>query len=466
MSRLRPASRCHLVLTGVHLALASTVTAQTNVPAARPAFENLRFREDWSAAPTGDPLDPLKHIALSTDGRMWLSLGGHMRVRGEAVRNFLGGGAGDRTDAFGLARTHLHADLHVAGVLRTFVELRHADVNGRDLPGGARAIDRDRHDLANAFVELTINRGTVRTLARLGRQELMLGRERIVSPLDWVNVRRVFHGASVEARRGATTWGAFVVRPVIVHPDRGDAPDARTGFGGATLAWSQPPSGRVLEGALLVKHVQALGATPVPRRWTATARAMTPVGRPDLVLEVEGGFQRSGGSGATHPWMIATDLAFAPVMPWSPSVTLGVDRSSGTQAGGAPQQGTWDQLYPLGHAYAGFADVFGRRNLIEERLVVQAAPRPSLRLRAAGHAFQRSSRADAAYDVSGAVFRPAALSAPRGLGTELDVTAQWKYGRHLRLDGGVARFAPGAFLRATGSARPYSWVFASLSATF
>lgn len=441
--------------------------AQSAAPAPRPAFENLRFREDWSRTPRGDPRDPLKHIALSDGGSIWLSLGGHVRLRGESVDGFLAGGPGTREDGFGLLRTHLHADLHIGRHVRGFFEGRYAEVSGRELPGGARALDRNRGDWGNAFVEVAGTTSGITSAARVGRQELLLGRERIVSPLDWANVRRVFEGVTLESKRGPVTVGLLGVRPLKVLADRADVSDKATVLWGGTLAWQSAQRGRVLEGAMLMKQVDAIGTAPSARRATAAGRLLTPVGRRDLVLELEGGIQRvHGGADVTTASMIASDLTWSPAARWAPAVTVGADRASGTRAGQATQSGTWDQLYPLGHAYAGFADVLGRRNLVEERLVVQFSPHHQARVRTAFHAFQRASRADAAYDVGGGIFRAPGVNASARIGTEVDATIQWRLGRHLRLDGGVSRFMPGQFLRDTGSARRYSFVFSSVTATF
>lgn len=450
-------------------ALAQQPPAAPPATAPRPAYDNLRFREDWSAVQRGDAFDPLKRIALNDSGSVWLSLGGHVRARGESVQNFLGGGIGTRDDAFGLLRAHLHADLRVGPHARLFLETRQSVAVDRDLPGGARLIDRNTLDLGNAFAEVS---GAVmgrQTSLRLGRQELALGRERIVSPLDWVNVRRVFHGAALESQRGPLTLGAFAMRPLTVIRTRADVADTRTAFWGSTVAWQRPKNPRVIEGALLVKEVNAVGATPRARRATATARVITPVGISGVLLEVEGGAQQVlTGSAVSYASMISSDLTWSRAGGWAPALSVGVDRSSGTGAGaGATAQSeTWDQLYPLAHAFAGFADALGRRNLIEERVVLQASPRAAVRLRLAAHLFQRASVSDAVYDAAGAVLRASAAGASRAIGAEVDATAQWRIGRHVRLDGGAARFAPGQFMRDTGASSAYTWLYTSLTTTF
>ena len=433
----------------------------------RPAFEGLRFREDWSNKTTGDAFDPIKHIALNAAGGVWLSLGGHVRVRGERDRNFMGGGAGDRDDSFTLARAHVHADLHLGSSVRFFLEGRESYANGRALPGGIRVSDRNDLDFGNAFAEYVFSTPGQRISARVGRQEFLLGRERIVSPLDWANVRRVFEGAALDVRRGALSIGAFATHPLVVNRTHVDAPDHRTTFWGSNATWQQAKSPRIVEGALLIKSTAARGVDPFAERASAIGRVVTPLMVRGVLLEVEGGLQqvRSGGNTSVAS-MLATDLTWSRTTAWSPSIGVGVDRASGTGAGDVAQSGTWDQLYPLAHAYAGYADVLGRRNLMEERLVAQISPRPTVRIRISAHAFQRASSFDAAYDPSGGILRAAGTSASDWIGTEGDATVQWRIGRHVRLDGGGARFAPGQFMRDTGAARPYSWLFGSMTTTF
>jgi hypothetical protein len=164
--------------------------------------------------------------------------------------------------------------------------------------------------------------------------------------------------------------------------------------------------------------------------------------------------------------MFALDVTRAFGIRWSPSVTLGFDVSSGSGSDDPPQSHTWDVLYTLGHSYTGYADVNGRRNLTEARGVVQAVPLESLRLRLGAHAFRRTSLDDAVYDDGGNVFRAAVAGAPAAIGAEVDFTAQWRFARFFRADAGIARYAPGDFLRATGPALPYTWGFASLAVTY
>src|SRR3989338_1212679 len=147
------------------------------------------------AAPLrGQQPPPLKHVSLSHDGSAWVALGGQGRLRGEAWRNFGFGSALDPDDAFLLNRALANADLHLGTNLRLFAEAKSAVLTNRSLPGGRRPIDADDLDLQQAYLELAFPVGTGALAGRVGRQELLFGKQRLVSPLDWSNTRRSFEG--------------------------------------------------------------------------------------------------------------------------------------------------------------------------------------------------------------------------------------------------------------------------------
>jgi len=102
----------------VRAAYGQTSNAPTAVQ--RPAYEWMRFTEDWSVlrgkdlSRTDDFWDRVKFISLNANGSVWLSLGGQLRERAEYYRNFLFGASEPaQSDAYLLSRFRLSADLHV-----------------------------------------------------------------------------------------------------------------------------------------------------------------------------------------------------------------------------------------------------------------------------------------------------------------------------------------------------------------
>ena len=67
---------------------------------------------------------------------------------------------------------------------------------------------------------------------RFGRQELLYGAQRLISPLDWSNTRRTFEGFSLLTKGDFWDIDAFATRPVNIFPDAQDRPDSSRVFSG------------------------------------------------------------------------------------------------------------------------------------------------------------------------------------------------------------------------------------------
>jgi hypothetical protein len=467
---------CRSALGAILLVAAAPLPGRGQLPAnraaaTRPQYQVLRFNESWPAirdSVGGDAFDPIKHVPLAPGGSSYLSFGGQLRFRGESSRGFLLGGPGIRDDDFALSRLLLHGDLHVGTHLRAFVELKHATVAGRELPGGKRPLDEDVHDIQNAFIDLSAPLWSWRATARLGRQELLFGAERLLSPLDWTNTRRTFQGARAILTRGGIKAEAFAVNPVVIRQRERNRPDDDVNVWGASLERASASGPSRLQLYAIGLNENRVAPAVSQRRTTTGARIQQalPLG---TVAQVEGAWQ-SGHVGADRlsAWFVATDLTRAfTQLPLRPSFSVGADVASGDNAPGDGVSGTFGQLYPLAHAYAGFMDVLGRQNLTELRAVMSLVLPPGVQLRVSAHDFARATRGDAIYGVSGGVLRPAAPNSSRAIGRELDITAGYRIGRHLRLDVGYGHFNPATVLRlSSAGAVPSDWAFASTSFTF
>lgn len=448
----------------------ASLAAQTAAPPPRPDYRVTRFDENWSALrKTGTPekLDALKFAPLNESGSAYLSLGGQIRGRSENVRNFGLSAAAGRDDSFELVRLLLNADMHLGPHVRLFAEGKHALAFGRELPGGKRPLDQDEWDLQNAFGELIVEGATL----RVGRQELLIGSQRLVSPLDWTNTRRTFEGIRVTGRKGTLSLDGFLTRPVTVANTDFNKRDSATTFSGFSVRpfAAAPRFSWELYGLILAQDAPGLwGFTGEQDRVTFGARTTGEAGSPTLRFEVEAAYQT--GAIAEHEisaWFVASDLIKSfPAAKAKPSLGIGFDVASGDGDPTDDVVGTFHQLYPLGHAYLGYMDLLGRQNMIEARVVTTVAPTRALSGRAALHRFLRASTADAVYGVTGAI-SSAGPGMARAVGTELDLTAAYKVDRHAKIDVGYGHFDPGAFLEggAAGAASS-DWAFVSTTLTF
>src|SRR5207253_4170036 len=99
-------------------------------------------------------------------------------------------------DDYHLIRTRVYGDVWYRDRLRLYVEFIEAHSFNNQLP--PRVIDRNPADFLNLFADLKVlDRFGVPAYLRIGRQELLYGSQRLISPLDWANTRRTFQGAKL-----------------------------------------------------------------------------------------------------------------------------------------------------------------------------------------------------------------------------------------------------------------------------
>jgi hypothetical protein len=110
-------------------------------------------------------------------------------------------------------------------------------------------------------------------------------------------------------------------------------------------------------------------------------------------------------------------------------------------------------LFPLGHAYLGFADFIGRRNITAVNVGANFKISPKVTARAAIHSFYKTEKEDAVYNAGGGVIR-AALADGGGsahIGNELDLTLNYAISRNLAAQFGLVYFQTGDVVEETGS---------------
>ena len=475
-SRDRLIRLARALVLGASLCSPADLAAQAAAPPPRPEFRVTRFDEDWSVlqgrAEEGGRLDALKYMPLADSAAIYVSIGGQLRYRTESVSNFLLDGTPGRSDAFGLTRVLLHADVHVSWPLRLFVEGKHALAQGRDLPGGRRPLDQDQWELQNAFVDVACCGPTPGATLRLGRQELLLGSQRLLSPLDWTNTRRTFEGAKLTGRVSGLLLDAFWTRPVIIRVDGANLSDDNSVFTGLTVRPATP--GSLAWETYLMRLEQGSetllwGRQGEHDRVTIGGRLSKALGSGATRVEVEGAWQ--GGTLADEDisaFFVASDVtrSFAALLA-RPTVGVGFDYASGDDEPGDDRAGTFHQLFPLAHAFAGYMDILGRQNLVEIRAVTTAAPAAPLVLRVSGHHFLRANDADGAYAVGGGALRAPSGSSERTIGSEVDVLATYRPSPESRLEIGYGHFFPGAFMtESAAGATDSDWVYAAVVLTF
>jgi hypothetical protein len=479
--------RCTTLLV---LCITSAAGAQTTKPAASalapPAYTPLRWNENYGylrSAPDTDPWDPIKYIPLHEDGDWYLSFGAQARYRYEFFDNFNFGAPGQQDgNGYHLGRLLGHVDAHFGPNVRGFVQLIAAGETGRD-PGERLGLDENDFDFHQAFVDVTIPLADRSLTVRAGRQNLLYGAQRLISPLDWTNTRRTFDGAKASLALSKThTLDAFLVNPVVV--DEGPIDHSNDDdFAGVydTIALPDVLSGAATQVELYGLYLDRRSATFAQgtgeeQRYTVGGRFSTNPKPWDFDVEAAyqfGDFDGGIKGGDISAWMFASEAGYTfGDQLLTPRVYLGFDVASGDDDPTDGRLETFNQLFPLGHAYFGYIDVIGRQNVIdlhpgfELTLAKEQRHLKKLSLRTDYHLFWRYSDADAIYGVGSGIQRPDAASGATYIGSELDLLLSWQIDRHKAAYVGYSHFFAGDFIDETGPDEDIDFFYAAMTYTF
>ena len=389
-----------------------------------------------------------------------VSFGGESRLKYHDENNHAKSRLDGRDNSFLLNRLRLYGDLEIGEHLRVFGEMVDARSFGESF--APRGTEEVHWDLLNGFGEI---RGVVQGMdlhLRGGRQELLFGAQRLISPLDWGNTRRSFDGGRAGLTSAQFDVSAWFVFPRTIEPDATSDRDEDTRFAGAYATYRM---NRDLLLDLYALHLDREDEDAGERgTWTLGARHAGQEG--GLFWELEGAYQfgdqKAPGTGAaTGPeldvsagmFTIGLGYDFAELLPWKPRLSLYYDLATGDDDPDDGEVNTFDQLFPLAHAYFGFIDLVGRRNVEALSLRLSLQPHPRLKLSLAGHRFALESAQDALYNAGGAAIRrdPGGRSGSE-VGQELDVTATVSVLDRVALQLGYAHFWGGDFVDDTGAA--------------
>ena len=324
----------------------------------------------------------------------------------------------------------------------------------------------DTFEVQQAFLDYTIDLGDSSSITlRPGRQELLFGKQRIVSPLPWGNTLRHWQGVStiidvqdwninafyteflpVDKTQPNTTqdiefWGAYATTPLASGALTFDAYGLNLRRPGASFN----------------------GTFGVEDRWTLGARLGGQPTGGNLDFDVESAYQLGQvGEQDISAYMLASELGyrFASVA-WKPRVWVGADIASGDDGAGG-KLGTFNQLFPLGHAYLGYADMVGRQNSVDLSVGLALSLRTNLSLAVSMHSFRLENESDAFYSAGGGVVVPGGTSDSKDLGEELDLTLKFNAQRHASLLVGYSHFYAGEVLADAGSKNDIDFVYVSL----
>jgi hypothetical protein len=446
-------------------------------PKASPSpYRDPFYNNDFSALDkpdqvSSDPFDALKRICVAP--RTTLDLGGEYRLRFHDEHNLLLNGL---DNDFLLQRTRLYGDLWYDGWLRAYAEFIDATSAFEDLT--PRTNEENRSDFLNLFGEAKLwADGCGRSLsARVGRQELLYGNQRLISPLDWANTRRTFDGAKLFWKSDTWNVDGFWTRPVPFsqHTNNDhnfDHPDQSQQFYGAYAAYHAIENHtwdffylRLEEADLRNSAGARIG------RSDANTFGARYLGRcSEWLWELEGGYQ-FGDFGALDQsagyYTVGLGYEFR-CLPWKPTLWTYFDWASGDSDPTDGDRGTFNQLFPLGHKYFGYADLVGRQNIEDWNFLFTAKPHDRVSLLAWWHIFRLEESRDSLYNAAGTATRTDATGASgTDVGQELDFTVQIQFNQHADVLFGYSHFFAGDFIANTGVGDDADFFYTTFSFKF
>ncbi len=389
--------------------------------------------------------DQTKYVPLGDRAQEYLSFGGDVRERVEAVDSRLLGFGSKQVETYDLSRVLLFADVQY-DAFRVFVQCGSHEETGRE---HALPTDVDRADLQQGFLDYACEVGSGRLTLRAGRFEMSFDGGALIGLRDGPNVRQVWDGAWAYYTLKDARLDAFLVRPVDVTPDYFDD----HGIPGQTL-WGV--------------HLDAAPATTAPVKFsafyygsimpqvifaprpgreethTAGVRALAARGAFDGSVGLIGQAGTFAGRGVLA-WAGHADGGWTLPLPWTPRLGIRADvLSGGNDAHGTVH--TFNALYP-NYAYSTEATIEAPANLLQAGMTLDASPWRDVTVRYTLEGLWRYSTQDAFYAAPTFPLVRADGTSRRFSGVEQQIEVTWHLNRFIDLTTAYVRFDPAAFLR-------------------
>jgi len=429
--------------------------------AAAAAYKGLFYDNDFSYLD-----DPCYRGRLLGDrfkqlhyGDCWLvSVGGEYRMRYHSEHNLSGKPLTGLDNDFLLQRTRLFADAKYGDGLRLYAE--GIDAASDHEVRAPRNIEVNRADMLNLFADVRLlDAADGDYWFRGGRQELLYGNQRLISPLDWSNTRRTFDGFKTFYKAEKLGVDAFWTRnvPFAQHlPDdhNFDNPNQSEQFMGVYSTY-KPDAKRTIEAFFLrldekdpvtqPSGVVIDGYDPMlfGTRWYYV--------NGDWLHEFEGGYQFG-----TYDQDQDTQAGYYVIglgremkrVKWKPTVWLYYDWASGDADPNDFVHGTFNQYFPLGHKYFGFMDIIGRQNIQDINASSLFHLHEKVTLLAWFHVFYLEEARDALYNTQGVpLYQDPTGSSGKDVGQEIDLLLTYRLRPRADLVIGYSHFFTGDYFR-------------------
>jgi hypothetical protein len=259
------------------------------------------------------------------------------------------------------------------------------------------------------------------------------------------NTRRTFDGAKLLWESADWNVDLFYTQPVEVDPRDFDEPvEEQDFFAGWATYKGQKDHTLDFYAIQFNNHLApaSFEYTTLGGRWLGSKQ--------DWLWELEGGFQfgeDTGGSSHDAGFFTAGLGRKWPRCCWKPTLWAYYDWAAGGETLGGGQG--FHHLFPLGHKYLGFMDLFGRSNIESPNMLLTLQPCEKVKLLVWSYYLMLENTGDTPYNVNMTPFNPANAPASRELGHELDLLATFTVHPRCEVLLGYSHFFAGDYYRQT-----------------
>lgn len=416
------------------------------------SFFNADFRYiDDPKNTSFDFYDPLKRMHI---GNNWLfSTGGQVWNR---YMNEDNSRLTHTDNNYNLFRVRAYGDLWYQDTFRLFAEFISAHTFDPDLP--PLAIDENRADFLNLFFDLKIAELDGNGIyLRVGRQELLYGSQRLISPLDWANTRRTFQGVSALYQSEKCDISAFWVHPVLQNAENFDSVDDNQNLAGLWATY-RPEKGQSIDMYYLfldnTNDVTQLNMVRAPYN-VHTLGSRYFGDKDNMLWDVEAALQlgeRGNSQILAGMATVGAGYHFSK-LPLNPTFWVYYDYATGDSSPNEGTYTTFNQLFPFGHYYLGWADLVGRQNIQDLNAHLYLYPTNWITVWLQYHHFWLAASQDALYNAAGlAIRRDPSGNAGTDVGNEIDLVLNFHLTKHSDFMFGYSKLYGGGFLEGTSNA--------------
>lgn len=372
----------------------------------------------------------------------------------------------DSDQDFTLSQIRLGMTYRPSSRTEIFFQLQDARIFGEQIgstPGinkeATPNIFEDQLDIHEAYVKHDFDRVSV----KVGRQKFNLGDQRLVASLEWVNTARVKDGVKFNFNAGDNrNVDVFFSSLVPVNPNQlNNQASVGNRYFDSNLHGIYVTDKSTLPGQMDYWYFYRQNKRLNDATGTYGGRYLGQY--KDLAFEVQASVQDGKFGGQDHSASMMHLGASYPI--GSGKAGIAYNFGSGDSDASDSEHNTFDNLFPLNHAYYGFMDLFSLQNIHNLEATYSEKVLGKYSFRAAVQGFWIAEEdSDAWYNAGLRPIRRAGTDVSSYAGSEVDLTLSTSvFDNRLQLLMGYSHFFAGNYLDDTGSSNNASWYFLQMN---